>query len=358
MSHQTSLLNFLNAFNLANTLTPIDNIDAFTCPKSLVIKKGNASIFSVELLSEMFAIFTEFEAFHEKNKDQVSYMIIVLKFLVPFLNDKTNAYDFVIKGTDCMISHEIIRNKVHNICACLRNSEVRRKLRETDEYANCICGLFSYRDQPSGLGCASNLPEISHMSFGDGKLKGGFFFRDSMILYNFVLNSEHRDKYLFVENKTDTFQAYFDLDYKLNKHGLEQWLRDDQIESLTSHIVATICDVITNRSYVYADKTIGNGIHLYFPQVILNKKKLARITDEVTTKLIETNILQLPRADNVNSRVYKCIVDSNAVHNGLVLLFQDKGGAHYKINMEKSTFDGIPIDPVEQLKLCSLRICV
>jgi hypothetical protein len=97
---------------------------------------------------------------------------------------------------------------------------------------------------------------------------------------------------------------------------------------------------------------------LYFPNSVLNKKKLTEHVQNVTAKLEKTNILGLPKKDNVLRRLYKLILDKCACHNGLALLFQEKStGSHYKINLKKSTYPNIPSDPMEQLRLTSLRIC-
>lgn len=343
------LTEFLNVFLQHHGLDPICEPVQFSVDKSFLLKRGNGEIFSEPVLSSMSRTFDCFKELHDENYKKMAYLIIVLQTLVQTLSDLENIYKFNTKET-CTITctKNIVKIKLPDMCACLRNTEVRRDAREKDPECVCVCRLFAYRDQR----------QISHMSYGDDKIKGGFYFPDSDIVHQFILTGEFRSKYLFVEQKTETFQAYFDLDFKLHKHGLGSYLLDDRIEEVTRHIVCTICEELQNSSYVYCDKTLGQGVHLYFPNSVLNKKKLTEHVQNVTTKLEKINILGLSKKDNVLRRVYKLILDKCACHNGLALLFQEKAnGSHYKINLEKSTYPNIPSDPIEQLRLTSLRNC-
>jgi hypothetical protein len=208
----------------------------------------------------------------------------------------------------------------------------------------CICGLLQYR----------NSKPTTHTSYGDYKLKGKFSFPDVKILYDFILNSPFKNKYLFVERRTERTIAYFDFDFKLDKHGLSKYLPDTRINELTDHIIILICSVLGTNEYIYVDKTIGYGVHLYFPNVILSEKELTDCVTIITKQLVKTNILDLPQP--IANKLYKIVLDKQACHNGLAFMFQDKNGAHYKINMEKSTYKGIPDSQMEQLMLCTLCI--
>ncbi len=341
------VLKFLNIFLTGNKLTNIDNINSFVVNKSLLINKNNVSLFSVDQIDEMSAKFLEFRTLYNENVNNAAFMIVAINYLIQSLNDSKNFYKFVTNKiihtneTNCTIDHKIIKSKIHDICACLRDSNVRKDARKFDATISCICGLFSYRDKPI----------ITHTSFGINKLKGGFEFVDPNVLYNFIINSEHKTKYLFAENRTKTTQAYFDIDFK--SKNCDKEFTFEIVELMTQHIIENICKVLKNQNYIYVDKTFGYGVHLYFPEIICTKKQLIEYTQNIINKMITENILKLTD-DKINT--YKYILDICACNNGFILLFQDKNGTHYKINKEKSQYTNIPDDPTEQLKLCSLRI--
>lgn len=200
-----------------------------------------------------------------------------------------------------------------------------------------------------------NGPSITHTSFGDGKFKGKFCFPDPEILYRFILNSDYRSKYLFVEYRTEKTIAYFDIDFKLQKHGLEKYLPEERIEEFANYIIAKICDELGDDQYVYSDKTYGQGLHLYFPRTIVTKKELMNHMDNIVKIVIRENMMGWTTVDDIPSRICKYVLDKSACNNGVALMFQEKNGSYYKINMEKSTYREIPDDPMSQLKLCQLR---
>ena len=297
-------------------------------------------LFTEEQIKELSSTFEKFKENHNKAISSASYMISTISCLTRSLSSAYDVYMFHVKDT-CTIEHKVLKRKTRNVCSCLFDNEVRKKARELDETVVCICGLFQYKDKP----------EITHMSYGD--VKGTFEFLDPDVLYNFILANANKIKYLFVEKRTNMTQAYFDLDFKLEKHGLKNYLPDEKIAELTSHIIKCICDVLHDDKYIYADKTIGYGVHLYFPNSIISRKELIEYINKITQKLVDENIFAW--GEKVVLNVYKCILDSQACNNGLCLLYQEKNGAYYKINNSMSTYDKIPENKVEQFRLCSLR---
>jgi len=343
MSKVETLLNFINAFLKGNKLEPIKNLASFSIAKSYLTNKNNVTFFNEQILNEMNQYFPTFSTLHASNLNSPAYMLTILTKLIQNLNNNFNKYKFCVNGEICTISHEQFKPKVHTMCSCLRDAERRKLSREHNETVNCVCGLFQYK----------NKDETTHMSYN--KLTGSFYFPDPTILYDFIVNNKYKNEYIFVEKRTDTTQAYFDIDFKLENHNLAQYIPHDKMEELINHILKIICNVLQNSNYVYCDKTKGYGLHIYFPEVILSKKELGDHTKKVTNDLIENDILNLPKKDNINKKVYKFIVD-DICNSGLALLFQEKNGAYYKINFEKSTYPNIPKDPIEQLMLCALRI--
>ena len=341
-TQKSLVLNFLNIFLTGNDLKKIDDIGVFTVNKPLLINSKNILLFTNEQIDELSLNFEKFREVHDKSSNSLSYMIAVIGCLTRALNSAYNSYMFYVKDI-CTIEHKVIKQKTRNMCSCLFNSEVRRKARELDETIVCICGLFQYKEKS----------EVTHLSYGD--VKGAFEFTNPDVLYDFILKKNvHKIKYLFVEKRTTMTQAYFDLDFKLEKHGLKEYLSDEKIPELTSHIIKCICEVLSDEKYIYADKTTGHGVHLYFPNLIVSRKQLIEHTSNVMEKIINKNIYAWD--EKVASKIYKCILDLQACNNGLCLMYQDKNGAHYKINKTMSTYEKIPENELEQLKLCSLRI--
>jgi len=344
---KSALLSFINTFLESQSLPPINDIMTFSVNKTLLLKPESSTIFSDEQFDKLATYFYQTKKIHAKYNKTDSYMITMLTYLVRMLSDNTNKYKFNYDDV-CTISHTIIDPEAplqkDDMCACLRNAEIRHEVRKVDKTIMCICGLLPYRN---------NKP-TTHTSYGDYKIKGNFSFPDMKILYDFILNSSFKDKYLFVERRTEQTMAYFDFDFKLDKHGLSKYLPDARINELTDYIIRLICSALGTNEYIYVDKTVGYGVHLYFPKIILFKKELIDCVEKVTTQLIETNILDLPQ--HVANKLYKIVLDKQACHNGLSFMFQNKNGAHYKINMDKSTYAAIPDSQMEQLVLCTLRM--
>lgn len=339
MQKEQVLLKFINIFLANKKINLIYKITELFISKNYLFDINNSSLFTDDLVKEIDVEFPFFYDLHVKIQNTKNYMITMMITFIPKLNDKFHKYKLSIDKEVACVSCEIIKQKNSNICACLRDNNIRKKAREQDETINCICGLLQYRDQD----------EVTHTSFGDGKLRGSFYFKEPHVLYDFILNSEHKQKYLFVEKRTDITQAYFDLDFKCEILQKDKDKDKDKFNELKSHIIDNICKVLDNFNYVYCDKTIGDGLHLYFPKVMVTKKRLINITKQITDLLTEINIF------NFADKIYETIIDKSACNNGLVLLFQEKNGSYYKINREKSTYYPIPDDLIQQLTLCSLR---
>ncbi len=338
-----TLLEFLNTFLIGNNLAPISDIFDFSVSKELLLNTENTKLFNCELIDKLSNTFESFNSTHDKTKNGIHYVMAILNKIIPELSDKENSYKFCV-GSQCKILHEKIIIK-KDICACLRNTERRRAARKLDPNAVCVCGLFQYRDQPT----------TTHTSYGDGKIKGNFNFPDSNVIHEYILNGPLKDEYQFVEMKTPVTQAFFDFDFKLHKHGLQHYLDESKIPEFTDYLTMKICEELGDYSYVYSDKNIGEGVHLFFPNTLVTKQQHSNHLKNLHEILILENWLNLPTDNNANTRVYELVLDKFICNNGICLMFQNKNGSHYKINMEKSTYPNIPTDKMGQLALCQLR---
>lgn len=340
--HEHPVLKFFNIFLIKNGLHPISDVTEFIVDKDLLLDEGNATLYLDEFITELEKKCDGIHQIHLQNLRQRGYMLKMIGFIVRCISNDECKYRFVV-GDTCKVVCDRIKPKKQTICACLRNAELRKQVRSRDETINCVCGLFEYR----------NSFPITHRSYGDGRLHGQFSFTDLNVLYDFILNSRWKDKYFFVESPRSTCQAFFDLDYKFEKYGLKEHVPDEQVGLIEANILSKICEVLENREYIYSDKTIGLGVHLYFPNVIVDKKRLAKLTARIKQELISENAFGF--SSDVVGKIYNAIVDDNVCNSGLALMFQVKDdGSYYMINVEKSTFPSIPDDKLEQLKLCTL----
>lgn len=351
------LLTFINKLFETNVfvginLEQIEKLEDFSVDKNILINIDNAKlcdVFTDDMVNLLSNNFESFSDIYVKTKSSANCVIAILVKLIAELSDNEVEWKFSIGNPSIITCTKQIKlSKLkQNICTCLRSPEIRHQVRAVDPDAVCICGLFEYRDKS---------PQ-THSSYGE--FKGCFSFPDPLILYNFILNSEFKSKYLFVENRTNSTIAYFDLDFKLEKHNLSEYLNvndKDNMNNFINHIIQNICMEIDNYEYIYSDKNVGNGIHLYFPTKILTKTELLIHTKKICSNLIKQNFLNLPKTNNVHQRVYKFILDQNVCHTGICFMFQNKNGSHYKINLDKSTYPNIPEDRIKQLILCQLRI--
>lgn len=285
---------------VGNSLPPIEKVGDFVVAKDLLLKSENVRLFKSEILNDMTTIFDTFGQVHQKTQSSVHYVLAVLSKLVCELSDSETTYKFTV-GQQCRIVREKIKLARHaqDMCACLRNTEVRRKVRETDPNIVCICGLIEYRDKYP----------ITHMSYGDTKLKGTFNFPDPRVLYDFILNSEFKNKYMFLEARTETTQAYFDLDFKLHKHGLEQYLDTTnttntlKFEAFVQYVVEKIATELADPNYVYSDKTLrsddsnidNRGVHLFFPNKIVTKTQLGHTYTKRVQSVDQRKLVKLTK---------------------------------------------------------------
>lgn len=338
---ETIFLSYLNELNNYYNLEQIDSICDFKINKSICLNNNNGLIFTNEIIELMSNTFNDFADVHNEYKNEKAYIIKIIQKILPILNNDIFEYSFNIQDV-CTISKTNIQKKIHSICVCIRNNELRKKLRETNPNVTCICGLFEYRDKPNR----------THTSYGE--YKGNFTFENPDILYNYILNGNFERKYLFLEYKTQITQAFVDLDFKYEKQEiLRNYLPEEKLSELINYILNVICGVMNDINYLFVDKNIGYGIHLYFPNKLVTKNELISIIRQIQNKLINENYLNLP--NQIVRKFYKLILDDCACHSGLVLPFQYKNRSFYKINKEKSTYLPIPDDKIKQLKLCSLR---
>lgn len=167
--------------------------------------------------------------------------------------------------------------------------------------------------------------------------KGGVFNIPISILHRKILNGLYRN-FCFIELKTEYFKLFFDLD--LNNE-LEKKI--SKTADLWKFIISKIDNVLKYYikqdvyNYLYSDrKDTTNKLHLYYPDIILNKYQAQAIRNRLIYEIEKDNkFLQFTMGD------YNDIVDESVFKsNGIRLLFNNKPhqDGFYTINRKLSTY--------------------
>lgn len=205
-----------------------------------------------------------------------------------------------------------------------------------------------------------NLNDISHVK-GDGK--PGVHTVKSETVVNFILGGlrggDFFDNYRLVPQRQDFSTLYFDFDFKPKEHyeaypeKLKTFYKYDKLEKqITQHIINVIISQINetyenaNVDYVLCDKVKGNGIHLYFPYVLANKKLHKMILKGVASKLDCENVFNFIRED------WDVVFDKSISNVCLALPYFKKNEDYYKFNVELSTFPLAKCSERNKIELC------
>jgi hypothetical protein len=187
------------------------------------------------------------------------------------------------------------------------------------------------------------------ISYGE---KTGSFLTNEYTLTKYSLNNYHRTKYCFVPIKTEYYMLMWDLDYKILKHP-ELFDFKDKFDDITQYIIHYICESINELfinpdiTYIYADKNIGAGVHLYFPNIIINKKVHAYLFNHIMQKMIKHNMYP----ENILNIVFDACISKA---NGLRMFYYYLKDNFYKPNKDLSTFD-FDDNPELHFKYCLIN---
>lgn len=223
------------------------------------------------------------------------------------------------------------------------------------------------KDQYDKL-CKEKHNSDEHIFYSYGSVKGKYHFPNDDILTYMCTNDDILKKYAFVEHKTEYYILMFDFDFKNNEFIDKP--TDNEFINTPAHIVDFIImninkvlkDVFVNPNiqYIYCDKNDNkhsNGVHIYYPNIVVNKFVHYEICKKVYGFLI--NNKTLPTIKNINDKQWSAIFDMCvAKANGLRLPYCYVNGSFYKQNKLKSTYNIPEYDKqpnVDVLKLCCVR---
>lgn len=191
--------------------------------------------------------------------------------------------------------------------------------------------------------------------FSYGTITGNYLIPMNT-LANISLEKNILESYALVEKKTEYYKLIFDIDYKNReqdkddaKHYIHQ--TDKITDFIIKNIILVLNETLDNvdTRYLYADKENDFGVHLYFPNVIVDKKLHQYIQNKVFSLCVKNDPFKL------NEKIWDKILDKCvAKANGLRLLYYQKDGNYYKPNKNKSTIE-IPKNAKELMLLSFIR---
>ena len=198
----------------------------------------------------------------------------------------------------------------------------------------------------------------THFSYG--LLKGIFNISD--VLLKSICKQFYFINYGLVEKKTDFYKLMFDFDFK-EKHKyyhLYSHISNEIVNHLIDIINQTLLLVFVTPDlhYIYCDKNIGKGIHLYYPNIIVTQQIHSYIFNLSFNKIVELDLFKLEHSRDCWYDIFDDCVFKNV---GLRLPYFTVNGGYYKFNEFKSTYNIFILndfdndDKYEIIKNCSIR---
>lgn len=210
--------------------------------------------------------------------------------------------------------------------------------------------------------CVDKINSNDHIfySYGNNVNKGIFYFKKGTILDK-ICDSKQFEyfliNYCFVEKKPEHYKLIFDVDFKETDENYNKY--SDKLKEITELITDKIELALKivfkepNTKFIYCDKNKGQGVHLYYPDIVVNKIVHIEIYNILLKFLLKDKTFDFD--ENIWSKIVD-VCTSKA--NGLRLPYFAIDGKYYKQNKKRSTynieeFDGYPNKNV--LELCLIR---
>jgi len=142
-----------------------------------------------------------------------------------------------------------------------------------------------------------------------------------------------------VENKSEYYTLIFDLDYK-DDEKTKSLLDNYNPQDITFYIIDKIEQVLRffiedpKMEYVYCDKNKGNGVHLYYPNLVINKELGGAIYEKLLEDIKEENC-----HEHIDKELWNSIIDPCTFEgNGLRIPYTFVNNKFYKVNKHLSTY--------------------
>lgn len=180
--------------------------------------------------------------------------------------------------------------------------------------------------------------------------KKGKFNVDKKTFLDLTKKSLFLKEYAFMEVKTLIYKLFFDIDFKGH---ICPYITENM-----DHICMRICDAIVSQlndkfvdpdlRYIFCIKNIGSGLHIYFPNILVNK--------DIHLMLCNSIIATLSKYDkNIIDATWNTIIDKAVCNaNGIRLPFFHFNGTYYFPSFYKSTYP-VPTDITKSIEICMIR---
>lgn len=153
--------------------------------------------------------------------------------------------------------------------------------------------------------------------------------------YNELVERINDKEYFYNEIKEQYYKLYFDIDYHYKYSFIQDY--NDYTNKIIDIIINILNKIFVNPDtlYIYGKKDIGNGVHLYFYNLI--------VTQEIHTYILNEIYLYFMNIEKVSLKHVKQIIDYHVICNGTLRLFyfNFKNGYYYP-SVEQSTYNLLP----------------
>lgn len=150
--------------------------------------------------------------------------------------------------------------------------------------------------------------------------------------YDELIRRTDDKDYFYNEIKEQYYKLYFDIDYHYKYSFIQNY--NDYTNKIIGIIIGVLNKVFVNPDtlYIYGKKDDGNGVHLYFNNLI--------VTQEIHTYILNEIYLHFMNIEKVSLKHIKQIIDYHVVCNGTLRLFyfNFKNGYYYP-SVEQSTYN-------------------
>lgn len=184
----------------------------------------------------------------------------------------------------------------------------------------------------------------NYASYGESKRK---FHIDSEKLFDIIC--EKHPSYVLIDILPKFFKLYLDINFSSTIYEKHQI---DVSEDDRNRIFDIIIDVIKGnditaecKEYIYADNNINNGLHIYFPEIVVDRNTAISLVKVIQMELVSNGYDK----DLVND-----IVSSKSYYVGMRMINQKVGKQFYSVNRRESTYM-VPKKLIDQYRITCLK---
>lgn len=255
--------------------------------------------------------------FHYKNEQNEDIKVVDTKIYRDGWFRYPNQTKESIKGTEHSITKGLIRDFIVEYIStnsiCIDNKEYIIKSDNISQYINNT--------------------NYNFVSYG---IRTGKFKLDIPKLLSISNFKYYIENYTFTEKKTKFYKLMFDIDFKNDT--------SKNILDISSDILSFICiNIVTilnklfdnpNTNFIYCDKNIGQGVHLYFPDIIVDSK-----IHVIIRNLLLIICKQEDKYKFVSDTLWDNIIDASVtVGLSIRLCYYHKDCSYYQPNWLLSTY--------------------